>query len=310
MDRRIKFRHLEVFAAVARSASLKRAAEQLNLTQPAVSKTLKELEDIVGHSLAERSRAGVRLTAQGDIFLTYTEQSIAAVKHGLRSLQDTSVSGGRLRIGALPSVASSLLPEAIQAFARDNPDTLVEVFEGPHDDLRNRLRNGGLDMVIGRLPRPETMDGLVFQQLYTEDVAVVARPDSPAVGLTAFQDLEAFRVIYPPKDTAIRPLVARMLISAGVPLYSNRIETASAAVGRALLLADTGTVWIISEGVVAHDLQDGTVARLHLDTRMTSGAVGIITRADDVKAPPAQSLIRLLMAQVEKTRPRRGQSSA
>lgn len=69
MDRRIKFRHLNAFSTIARAGSLKRAAEQMNLTQPAISKALKELEEIIGVVLLARSRAGVQLTAEGEIFL-------------------------------------------------------------------------------------------------------------------------------------------------------------------------------------------------------------------------------------------------
>lgn len=294
MDRRIKFRHLEAFSAIARSASLKRAAEQLNLTQPAISKTFRELEEIVGHVLAERSRSGVRLTPEGELFLQYAEQSTAAIKHGLRSLQRSGVTGGRLRIGALPSVACSILPAAVLDFSEHHPDTLVEIYEGPHLDLTARLRSGALDLVVGRLGRPDTMTGLSFRQLYTEDVVIVARPDSPAAGLGSFNDLEAFRVIYPPKDSAIRPLVARLLISQGVPLFSNRIESASSAFGRALTLADPNVVWVISRGVVAADIAAGHLVPLDIDTGPTRGAVGIMTRADEVMSTGVRVFARFL----------------
>lgn len=294
MDRRIKFRHLEVFSALARSASLKRAAEQLHLTQPAVSKTLKELEDIIGHTLAERSRAGVRLTPEGELFLQYAEQSTAAIRHGLRSLQGAAAAAGRLRIGALPSVASSILPAAAARFAAAEPDTVLDITEGPHLDLTARLRSGGLDMVIGRLGRPDSMTGLTFRQLYTEEVVVVARHDSPGVQVQSFRDLDAFRVLYPPRESAIRPLVARMLIAQGVPLFANRIESASAAFGRALTLVDPRVVWIISRGVVAADLAAGTLVRLDLNTAQTLGAVGIMTRADEVPPPAVRHFSRLL----------------
>lgn len=296
MDRRIKFRHLEVFSALARSASLKRAAEQLHLTQPAVSKTLKELEDIIGHTLADRSRAGVRLTPEGELFLQYAEQATAAIRHGLRSLQGAAATG-RLRIGALPSVASSILPAVVLRFAAAEPDTRLEITEGPHLDLTARLRSGGLDMVIGRLGRPESMTGLSFRQLYTEEVVVVARRDSPAVPVQTFRDLEPFRVLYPPRDSAIRPLVARMLIAQGVPLFANRIESASAAFGRALTLSDPRVVWVISQGVVAGDIAAGTLVRLALDTSQTLGAVGIMTRADEVLPPAVRHFSRLLARQ-------------
>lgn len=298
MDRRIKFRHLDVFVAVARAASLKRAAEQLNLTQPAVSKTLRELEVIVGHPLADRSRAGVRLTAEGEVFLHYAEQSTAAIRHGLRSLQGAGTLGARLRIGALPSVASHILPTVLNRFATEHPDTLLDITEGPHPDLTARLRGGGLDLVVGRLGRPDTMTGLSFRQLYTEEVIVVARPDSPAMAIRAFDQLDRFRVLYPPRESAIRPLVARLLIAQGVPLYPRRIESASPGFGRALTLANPDIVWFISRGVVANDLAAGHLACLGLDTGPTRGAVGIMTRADDVMPPASRAFCSRLAAHV------------
>ncbi len=282
MDRRIKFRHLDAFSAIARAGSLKRAADELNLSQPSISKTLKELEDILGVALMERDRAGAKLTQEGEVFLQFAEQCTAALRHGLRSVRAGGSAAAHLKVGVLPSVASSLLPRAVQSFARTNPDTLLELHEGPHLDLTSRLRSGRLDLVVGRLGKPESMQGLVFRQLYAEEVVVVAAPESPALAVRQFEDLAAFRVLYPPRDSAIRPLVARMLISRGVPLFKNRIESASAAFGRALTLADPGTVWVISRGVVATDIAEGRLARLELDTAPTLGAVGVMSLADEV----------------------------
>lgn len=296
MDRRIKFRHLEVFGAIARTARLKRAAEQLNLTQPAVSKTLRELEDIVGQVLARRDRSGVQLTPEGELFLQYTEQSTSAIRHGLQVLQRSGATGGRLKIGALPSVASSLVPLAVKRFVTDYPDTMLEVSEGPHTDLTSRLRSGDLDLVVGRLGRPESMNGLSFSQLYTEEVVAVSRPDSPAVSIRSFHELDAYRVVYPPRDSAIRPLIARMLIAQGVPLFSKRIETASASLGMALVLSDPDVVWFISAGVVAREVSAGNLLRLDLDMAATTGAVGVMTRAGEIMPPTARALVRYLNA--------------
>ncbi|MBE0413725.1 pca operon transcription factor PcaQ [Yoonia sp.] len=294
MDRRIKFRHLEAFSAIARAGSFKIAAAQLHLTQPAISKTLKELEEILGVTVLERSRSGVALTAQGEVFLGFAEQSTAALRHGLHSIRATYGAAGRLKIGALPSVASGLVPRAALDFAARNPDTLLEVHEGPYHDLTQRLRGGGLDLVVGRLGRPETMAGLEFRQLYTEQVVVVARPDSPAAALRDIVALDAYRVLYPPKDSAIRPLLARHLITQGVPLFRNRIESASPNFARTILLADPDTVWMISHGVVAGDLANGRLVALDFDMRATLGAVGIISRAEEVASVAAKSFCRAL----------------
>ena len=294
MDRRIKFRHLDAFSAIARARSLKRAAETLHLTQPAISRTLKELEAILGAVLMERSRAGVRLTPEGEVFLHFAEQATGALRQGLRSLKGGGPGAGRLVVGALPSVAADLVPRAVLAFANAHPDIRLELHDGPHRDLTARLRSGDIDLVAGRLGRPETMEGLVFRQLYAEEVVVVAAPGSPAAGIRRFADLDAVRVLYPPRDTAIRSLIARMLIAQGVPLFGRRIETASAVLGRALVLADPGSVWVISRGVVARDLASGALVRLPLETGATRGAVGIMSRAEEVPAPAARGFARAL----------------
>lgn len=294
VDRRIKFRHLDAFSAIARARSFKAAAEQLNLTQPAISKTLKELEEILGVVVMERSRSGVSLTPEGEVFLQFAEQSTAALRQGLRSIRATNAVAGQLKVGALPSVASTLLPSAAIVFTQKSPDTLLEIHEGPHHDLTARLRAGSLDLVIGRLGRPDTMVGLSFQQLYSEEVVIVASRDSPAQRVRDFAALDAFRVLYPPKDSAIRPLVARLLISQGVPLFRNRIETASPAFGHAVTMTDPNTVWIISKGVVADDIANGFLAPLKIDMSATLGAVGIMSRAEEVPSVATRSFSKLL----------------
>lgn len=292
--RRIKFRHLDAFSAIARAGSLKRAAEQLHLTQPAISKTLKELEDIVGARLMERSRAGVHLTPAGDVFLQFAEQSTSALRQGLRSVQGNGGLSGHLRIGALPSVVGTLIPRAVTRFRAETHGTLIEVQEGQHHDLTAQLRSGVLDLVVGRLGRPDTMVGLSFRQLYTEPVIVVTRPDSATAKLTSLSDLAECLVLYPPKSSAIRPLVARAMIAAGLPIFQTRIETTSAPFAMATLARDPNAVWVISQGVVQADLNAGRLIALDLALDQTAGAVGIMTRADDAATSAARAFMTLL----------------
>ena len=170
----------------------------------------------------------------------------------------------------------------------------MEIHEGPHQDLTARLRSGGLDLVVGRLGKPDTMVGLSFQQLYSEEVVVIASPESSAIDIIDFGELSGFRVLYPPKDSAIRPLVARLLISQGVPLFENRIETASPAFGRAVAVADPNTVWIISKGVVEEDVEQGRLVPLNIDMTQTLGAVGIMSRSEEVPSVATRTFSKLL----------------
>lgn len=286
MDRRIKFRHLEAFVAIARANRLKRAAEQLNLTQPAISKTLRDLENILGVTLMTRDRAGVRLTPEGQVFLQYAEQSTAALRQGISSIASHSEAGGHVvKIGVLPSVAAQVLPAAIEIFRGASPKTVLHVVEGSHGFLTDCLRAGDLDLVVGRLGDAATMRGLSFTALYAERVVAVVAPDHPQRGATRLEQLEDDLIIYPPEASAIRPLMARLMISRGVPLFADRIECVSGALGRAMTLGALRPVWFISRGVVADDLDAGRLVALDLDMGPTEGAVGIMARSEENPSP-------------------------
>lgn len=282
MDRRIKFRHLEAFVTIARAKRLKRAAAQLNLTQPAISKTLRDLEDILGVTLMARDRSGVRLTPEGEIFLQYAEQSTAALNQGLSSIASLNKAGGHvLKIGVLPSVAALLLPRAVQIFRSASPETVLHVDEGGHGFLTDCLRAGELDLVVGRLGSAASMRGLSFTTLYAEQVVAVVAPKHPLCGATRLEQLEDAFIIYPSEASAIRPFLAQLMISQGVPLYSDRIESVSGALGRAMTLGPLCPVWFISRGVVADDLEAGRLVALDIDMGPTEGAVGIMARSEE-----------------------------
>lgn len=282
MDRRIKFRHLEAFVAIARAKRLKRAAEQLNLTQPAISKTLRDLEDILGATLMTRDRAGVRLTPEGQVFLNYAEQSTAALSQGINSIASLNQAGGHaLKIGVLPSVAAQVLPQAIEAFRAASPNTILHVDEGSHGFLTDCLRAGDLDLVVGRLGEAHSMRGLSFTALYTESVVGVVAPDHPRRDATRLDQLEDDLIIYPPAASAIRPLMARLMLTRGLALFGDRIECVSGALGRAMTLGPLRPVWFISRGVVADDLAAGRLVALDIDMGPTEGAVGIMARSEE-----------------------------
>lgn len=297
MDRRIKFRHLEAFVTIARAKRLKRAAEQLNLTQPAISKTLRDLEDILNVTLMTRDRSGVRLTPEGQVFLQYAEQSTAALSQGLSSIASLSETGGHvLKIGVLPSVAAQVLPPAIERFRAVSASTILHVDEGSHEFLTDRLRSGELDLVVGRLGNADTMRGLSFTSLYAERVVAVVAPDHPRRRATRLEQIEDDVIIYPPAAAAIRPLMARQMLTRGLALFADRIECVSGALGRAMTLGSLQPVWFISYGVVADDLKTGRLVALDIDMAATEGAVGIMARSEE-SAPARLGLFRKALSE-------------
>jgi len=288
MPASIKFRHLECFIEITRHHSVKDAATALGHSQPAMSKTLKELEEIIGAVLLTRNRAGVSLTREGEVFLHFAQMSLTALQHGIDGVEQLGQKGTtRLQVGALPSVAAGLMPLVLRIFSSIAPNTIPGITDGPHGYLIELLRNGELDLVIGRLGPSDTMQGLTFSQLYNEQVAIVARPDHPIAQCKNFHDLMDWPIIYPAPTSASRPLVERMLIANGVGDLPNRIETASGAFGH-VYTRNSDALWIITQGVVAEELKEGRLVALPLDTSLTKGPVGLVTRQDSETTPQAR----------------------
>lgn len=302
MDRRVRIRHLEALTEIVRQGSMKRAAEQLFLTQPAMSRRLAELEQIVGTQLLLRGRGGVSLTPEGDVFHGYAQTSLSALDQGLAGLREARHTGAmHLRVGALPSVAARLMPEVLADLSTLAPELRLTIADGAHGHMTRLLRGGDLDLLIGRLGDPETMRGLSFTQLYLEEVAVVVRPGHPVIDRPRLDRIAEFPLIYPTPTAAIRPLVEKLLIANGIALPRHRIESVSGAFGRAYT-QQSDAIWFISAGVVAREVSDGRLVRLPIGTGPTEGPIGLMRRADEAETIAR----RLFIGALNNTLPRLG----
>lgn len=292
MDRRIKIRHLQALTEIVRRGSLKSAAEKLFLTQPAISRTLSELEEILGSELLIRGRGGVSLTPQGEYFHGFAQSSLSALEQGLAGFEAAGHGGAmHLRVGALPSVAARLMPQVVTELGRLVPDLRLTIADGSHAHLIGLLQAGRLDLVIGRLGAPEIMRGVRFTQLYLEEIAIVVRPGHPILQAPDLRRIGEWPVLYPPPWAAIRPFVESLLIAEGIPLPARRIETVSGAFGRAHM-PESDAVWIISAGVISRELAEGRLVRLPITTDLTEGPVGLMTKADTPEGPAQQIFAR------------------
>ena len=303
-ERPVKFRHFRCFAEVARLGSVNRAAASLAITQPAVSKTLRELEDILGVPLFERTRRGVHLTEQGIVFRRHADAVLNALRRGLESVDALRAAGGGfVTVGVLPTVAARLMPETVRRFGELQPAQTVRVISGTNPVLIDRLRQGELDMLVGRLSTPERMAGLNFEYLYSERLSFAVRPGHPLLAAPAF-DLDRLRdhvVILPTPEMIIRPAVERLLARHGLDTLPRSVESVSNAFGRTFTRA-TDAIWIISHGVVATDLEEGALAELAVDTGDSGGPVGLTTRIDTVPTPAAQVFMETVRAVAEGVR--------
>ena len=276
-DRRIKLRHLTCFLEVVRQRSVVRASEVLNLSQPAVSRSISELEDLLQIQLFDRSKRGAHLTEAGEILQRYTSAGIGQIEHGFARLQPDETAE-TLAVGALPNFGARFLPAILKRFRTDWPKSSVRVVAGANAELLMRLRRGEVDVVVGRLADAAMMKGLNFELLYMEPLVFVTRPGHPLAGcdIVELPQIARFTVLLPDRATIIRAEADRFFAAHGVPVFPDVIETIAFDFARAYVRGSDG-VWLVPFGVVCGALEDGGLVRLPIATDELVGPVGLTT---------------------------------
>ncbi|EIE6010608.1 LysR family transcriptional regulator [Salmonella enterica] len=280
-SQRIRLRHLHTFVAVAQQGTLGRAAETLNLSQPALSKTLNELEQLTGTRLFERGRLGAQLTVPGEQFLTHAVKVLDALNTAGQALnRKEDASADVVRIGALPTAALGILPAVIGRFHQQQKSTSLQVATMNNTMLLAGLKSGEIDLGIGRMSDPELMSGLNYELLFLESLKLVVRPDHPLLQETiTLSRVMEWPVVVSPKGTIPRQNAEALLQSQGCKMSGGCIETLSASLSRQLTV-DYDYVWFVPSGAVKEDLRQATLVSLPVPTQSAGEPIGILTRVD------------------------------
>ncbi|MBN8997625.1 MAG: pca operon transcription factor PcaQ [Rhizobiales bacterium] len=297
LDPRIKLRHINAFLETVRLGGVARAGGALGMTQPAVSRALAELEEFLGIPLFDRSRRSLVLTAAGEMFARFAQAGLATLQQGVDALEAVRSGQQVVAFGTLPTAEVRIVPEALKRFARGPLASRTRIESGPSPYLLGLLRMAAIDFVVGRLASPEAMDGLSFEHLYSEHLALVVRPGHPLAGRVTLTLAEAaaYPLLMPPRGAIIRPALDALLIAGGVGRLAGEVESVSNSFGRAYTLI-SDVVWAISESVVGGDLASGALHRLPVDSRATLGPIGITTRTGVDLPPTTLELIACVRA--------------
>lgn len=291
-SQRIRLRHLHTFVAVAQQGTLGRAAETLNLSQPALSKTLNELEQLTGTRLFERGRLGAQLTVPGEQFLTHAVKVLDALNTAGQAMnRKEDASADVVRVGALPTAALGILPAAIGRFHQQQKSTSLQVATMNNTMLLAGLKSGEIDLGIGRMSDPELMGGLNYELLFLESLKLVVRPGHPLLQETiTLSRVMEWPVVVSPKGTVPRQNAEALLQSQGCKMPAGCIETLSASLSRQLTV-DYDYVWFVPSGAVKEDLRQATLVSLPVPTQSAGEPIGILTRVDIPLSTGAQMLI-------------------
>ena len=167
---------LEQFVVLARTKNFTRAAEELNLSQSALSRAIQKLEEQLGQPLFERKPREVALTDHGELLLERSQQILKLMEDMFSELSESG-RRGRIRLGTIPTIAPYFLPELLSSFAKAHPDIAVIVQEDTTENLIKRCSHGEIDLAI--LALPIIAKYLEVEPLFDEELLLVVPVGHP-----------------------------------------------------------------------------------------------------------------------------------
>ena len=187
----MEFDQLRYFLQVARRGNFTRAAEDLRISQPALSRSIQKLEDDLGQPVFERRTRSVALTDAGLLLQSRAQQVLSIIEDTMAEITDDGQSG-RIRIGAIPTIAPYFLPEILQQFSTEFPKASLIVQENTTDVLLKSCTQGEMDLAIVALPVPVRY--LEVEELFQEELLLVLPPEHPLVDKSRIRitDVEPF----------------------------------------------------------------------------------------------------------------------
>ncbi|HKR40968.1 MAG TPA: LysR substrate-binding domain-containing protein [Paraburkholderia sp.] len=298
---RLKTRQLLLVVALAEEGNIHRAAAALNMTQPAASKLLRELEDMLGAVLFERMPRGMRPTLYGDALIRHARAVLGSLDQAQEEL--SALKAGRLghvAVGAITSPGVRVLPAAVAAVKRTHANLRVSVEIDASNVLLEHLAQDKLDVVLGRLSAEHDKLQLRYEPLAGEPVCAVVRPGHPmlvaaqdAARPIALADIARATWVVPPVGSVLRHRFELMFQRASLAPPSNVVET-PALLFITRVLEQSDMIAVLTEDVARYYAAHGMVAILPVPMDCQMDDFGIITRADGLLTPAASVMIEAL----------------
>lgn len=272
---------LQALIAMREAENFTLAARRLGLAQPTVHRAITRLEQEAARPFFERTSYGMVATRPVQALAQAARLAFAELDQAEADLAEiTGREAGRIVVGAMPLSRSHLLPRAIAAFRERRPRLPLRVLDGPYDDLLAGLRRGEIDVLIGALRDPAPIGDVLQEELFHDDLALVARPGHPLLGagrLTLEVLARASWVVSATGTPARREFDSLFLRCGAGP--DSIVESGSMILMRELL-QHSDHLGCISRLQVAPELSRGTLARLPFAFEGTDRPIGLTVRAD------------------------------
>lgn len=295
---RLKTRQLMLLIAIEEEGNIHRAAESLAMSQPAASKLLKDLEEMIGVALFERLPRGMSPTWYGETMIRHARIALASL--GEAGAEIEALKGGwagSVAVGAIAGPAMSLLPTALARIARAQPDLRVSLLVESSDVLLERLEQNRLDFLVARLFERHDKRHLHYQALADEEICAIARPGHPILALDRpdLAELARGSWIVPPEGSVLRHRFELMFRGAGLQPPRQVLAT-TALMFMTKMLQESDYMAVVPVDVARHYDEHGMVKIVPVELSCNMDSFGIITRTDWLLSPGARIVLQALQA--------------
>ena len=301
----MRLQSIEQFIAVADAGSIRGAARQLSMSQPALSRALQQLEEELGVQLMDRSGRGVTPTAAGSAFLSRARVADAELRKAAEEARKAVGDGTRLlALGVSPVGASLLLPELAITLRRLHPETRIRILETTPSALLSLVRDEVMDLAVTQRTRIHLDAGLHYRPLLEIQMRIAVRPGHPLLdNSTKFNKSQALRLaatvgaswLYMTAHDSSDDIVSRSFMANGLPVPLPAVHCGSYFVALDLLAA-TDMLGVLPPALLRSCMALGQLVELRLFEPLIPIQLGLYTRSGSPPTAPAMSAATAIMA--------------
>ncbi len=292
----LKLNQLKAFAEIARQGSIRAASRALGVTQPAITKSIRELESSLATTLVIRGTQGVTLTASGEQLLSHTSlilRELALAEESVRQVIGDEYGSINLGLGA--SIACELMPEVISKFRQQYPNVKIKIQEGQLEAHIDQLRQGKLDFVINTLQSHLTDNEFSIQKVMDMPFKLIARKDHPKLNATNLVDLKDCDWVMPTTKNSYLNTVYDALSQEGGLLKS--AVTCESYLSTLAVISKTDCIGLVSKTAIEHYTYAEELREIKLSPPLPLATYYLVRRKESPLTPIASRLADLFIYQ-------------
>lgn len=265
----------KIFESVARNESISKASEELYISQPAVSQSIKKLEESIGGELFNRTKHGVTLTSEGKTFYEYIKRGLDFIENGEKVFGSLkNLDSGTIRIGASTTITRHILMPYLKEFHKSYPNIDIEIVNHLSSTLVSMLKNGLLDLLVLSLPHEDSND-LIIQPFATVQDIFCSSPEYMDTSRSyRIEDLQNYKLICQKRPSNTRTYFDSFLKKNNISIRPS-IEAVSTTIVSDMCKIGLGYAYTTKE-YIQDSLNNGELVELNIDSLPPPREIGIV----------------------------------